>query len=113
MTDTVFLLVYHFYRAAVDITYPFFSTPMNAASFRANIQETLKLKQQLEGGTMTKTLTLSPAKPLRLARLLSRIPQQVPNWSVTTVVPDNVYQIGAWFVDVRHGVQGTECLSFK
>ena len=87
------------YRAAVDITYPLFSTPMNADSFRTNIRETLKLK----GNT-----TLSPEKPL--LRTSVRVPQPVPGWTVTSVAPD-VYQIGPWFVDVRHGVQGTECLN--
>ena len=88
------------YRAAVDITYPLFSTPMNADSFRTNIRETLKLK----GST-----TLSPEKPLLGTSM--RTPQPVPGWTVTSVAPD-VYQIGPWFVDVRHGVQGTECARF-
>ena len=84
------------YRAAVDITYPLFSTPMNADSFRTNIRETLKLK----GNTTP------------LLRTSMRAPQPVPEWTVTSVAPD-VYQIGPWFVDVRHGVQGTECLRFN
>ena len=88
------------YRAAVDITYPLFSTPMNADSFRTNIRETLKLKANT---------TLSPEKPL--LRTSMRTPQPVPGWTVTSVAPD-VYQIGPWFVDVRHGVQGTECARF-
>ena len=87
------------YRAAVDITYPLFSTPMNADSFRTNIRETLKLKSTTIG-------ILSPEKPLL------RAPQPVPGWRVTSVAPD-VYQIGPWFVDVRHGVQGTECMKFR
>ena len=97
LTDCVATTSVAGYRAAVDITYPLFSTPMNADSFRTNIRETLKLKSNT---------TLSLEKPLRASM---RAPQPVPGWTVTSVAPD-VYQIGPWFVDVRHGVQGTECL---
>ena len=96
LTDCVATTSVAGYRAAVDITYPLFSTPMNAASFRTNIRDTLKLK----GNT-----ALSPEKPL--LRTSMRAPQPVPGWKVTSVSPD-VYQLGPWFVDVRHGVQGME-----
>ena len=96
----------------MDITYPFFSTPMNAASFGANIRETLRLKEKkAEEGAAMMMMTISPEKPLRLARLLSRAPQPVPSWSVSSVAPD-ICQIGPWFVDVRHGVQGTVRLTY-
>ena len=38
LTDCVATTSLAGYRAAVDITYPFFSTPMNAASFVANVE---------------------------------------------------------------------------
>ena len=80
---------------------------MNAASFRANIQETIELEEKAEGGATSRNVACSPEKPLRRVK---QAPQPVPCWAVTSVAPD-VYQIGPWFVDVRHGVQGTECLS--
>ena len=78
---------------------------MNAASFKANILETLELKERAEDGATSQNV--APEKPLRRAK---QDPQALPSWAVTSVA-SGVYQIGPWFVDVRHGVQGTECLS--
>ena len=39
LTDCVATTSLAGYKAAVEITYPFFSTPMNAASFADNILE--------------------------------------------------------------------------
>eukprot|EP00959_Pyramimonas_sp_CCMP1952_P086343 1805907-Pyramimonas_sp.AAC.1 len=38
LTDCVATTSSAGYKAAVEITYPFFSTPMNAASFLANVK---------------------------------------------------------------------------
>ena len=56
------------YRAATDITYPFFSLPMNAASFRENIHATRTIQQlqkqdispQLQGKRVLCSATASP-----------------------------------------------------
>jgi len=90
LTDCVATTSSAGYKAAVEITYPFFSTPMNAASFLANVKAAVCLY---------KSPSNSSAKRPRLDK-----PQH--KTFAFDRIADDVFQAGPWFVDVRQGVQG-------
>lgn len=68
---------------------------MNAASFVANIKEAAAIGK---GGT-TQCLVAKPEAKM------SAKPYRKAPWAVRGIAQD-VYQVGPWFVDVRHSVQG-------
>lgn len=84
LTDCVATTSVAGYRAAVDITYPFFSTPMNAETFTANVNAAVALS---EAPSTKRVKTCAGRHP-------------VAEWSVKEIGVD-VYQLGPWFVDVR------------
>lgn len=94
LTDCVATTSAAGYKAAVEITYPFFSTPMNAASFLANVREAKAFEPPL--------CTIVPEPPAKRAKFL---PHTKASWAFNSIA-DDVYQAGPWFVDVRQGVQG-------
>ena len=65
----------YFYRAAIEITYPFFSTPMNAASFRSNILE--QIERIIEDKNCNDTRICDPTLP----------------WNFRNIVGQEVYQV--------------------
>jgi len=88
LTDCVATTSFPGQNAAVNITYPFFSTPMNAESFLMNITETNKN-------------ALTPVVP-RPAPRSGPFPKS--DWAVREIGGPDLYQFGPWFVDVRQCV---------
>ena len=84
LTDCVATTSKEGYKAAVEITYPFFSTPMNAASFAASILE------------QTKVVVHPCTFPKKNKEFDCPLP-----WKFRNLVGEDVYQVGPWFVDVR------------
>eukprot|EP00927_Polykrikos_kofoidii_P037890 TRINITY_DN32096_c0_g1_i1.p1 TRINITY_DN32096_c0_g1~~TRINITY_DN32096_c0_g1_i1.p1 ORF type:complete len:598 (-),score=71.58 TRINITY_DN32096_c0_g1_i1:94-1887(-) len=84
-------------KAAIEITYPFFSTPMNSVSFLANIKAASAIHQTKDQNEDT-VCGQPQAKRARPSA-------SHPDWAVRNLAPD-VYQVGPWFVDVRQSIQG-------
>ena len=94
LTDCVATTSMAGYKASTEITYPFFSTPMNTASFLANIKAAAAVKPLPDFLQPFKKAKLEPAQP-----------HPLPTWAFESVAT-NVYQAGPWFVDVRHRAVG-------
>jgi len=92
LTDCVATTSLAGYKAAVDITYPFFSTPLNAASFVANLKASVALDN---------SSIVAPAPK----RAKSQQSHPKPSFAMTEIA-DSVYQVGPWFVDVRQSAVG-------
>jgi nicotinamidase-related amidase len=118
LTDCVATTSFTGNRAAIDITYPFFSTPMNAASFTANVTAAAALsassaasgssnKQQAEAQAQAVDAPL--AKRPRVTESPTPVPAPRPTapWAFASVA-EGVYQAGPWFADVRRQLQGDE-----
>jgi len=90
-------------KAAIEITYPFFSTPMNAASFLANLKDGTSLVQE---GPPAKRIKFAPppTATTEAAVLEKSPPHPHPVFGFRSIAGDDVYQVGPWFVDVRQSV---------
>ena len=96
LTDCVATTSAAGYKAAVEITYPFFSTPLNAFSFLANVKGSVALAR-----CPIAAADPPPAKRLKAAQT----PHQTRAWSFSSIATD-VFQAGPWFADVRQSAIG-------
>jgi nicotinamidase-related amidase len=102
LTDCVGTTSVAGYKAAVEITYPFFSTPMNGHSFLANIKEARAEEERRQQPAE------EPAAKRRKCVDIGRTdPKDLPKkpWDFYSIAPD-IWQVGPWFVDVRHHAIG-------
>jgi hypothetical protein len=109
-------------KASIEITFPFFSTPLNSASFLANLRGVATLGSSSSSTTITSSSGSSsssaaqPPAPVS-SRGTSRpspppppptatAPHPHADWEFRTIQEGSVYQVGPWFVDVRQSHQG-------
>jgi len=92
LTDCVATTSMAGYRIAVEIIYPFFSTPMTAATFASNILEQAELTNDQDCNHVT-----TACDPMM-------------DWDFRTIAGQKVYQVGPWFVDVRQSAIGEKIL---
>ncbi len=96
LTDCVATTSLRGWKAATEITYPFFSVPMRKDTFLANVQASVSASSSSSSSSPSS----SPAVP--------SAPHPRPSWAVRRVVDngDDVFQFGPWFVDVRLSTVG-------
>ena len=95
LTDCVATTTLRGYQAAVEITYPFFSTPMKAASFERNIRAAAALA--LAASSMS--------RPMKRPRVAARVAHPRASWAVRDVGV-GLWTVGPWFADVRQSAIG-------
>jgi nicotinamidase-related amidase len=103
LTDCVATTSMAGYKAATEITYPFFSTPMNAASFLANLNATVELSRR---NLRTKEPSSKRTKRAQPQSKQQKVPYPKAEWAVRSISGEDVYQFGPWFVDVRNNAVG-------
>ena len=114
------------YQSCVDITYPFFSTPMKCDTFIANIKETVNRLRSIREFNIPKELTCLAAKHIYSkssdTEKCSHKPRLSDNenvgyttlpWTFQAIAgnqgePPQIYQAGPWKVDVRNSAVGEE-----
>jgi len=118
LTDCVATTTMRGYKSCVEITYPFFSTPMNSASFLACVRTAMKFPEvfKLESWQNTEVKLNLPTWASRHFVADSSKAQMVetdlsrPIQSITFDQTE-VYQMGPWHVDVRQSAIGEKIVS--
>jgi nicotinamidase-related amidase len=108
LTDCVATTTMRGYKSCVEITYPFFSTPMNCDSFLACLRSAMKLPPSFIVKPLRDTVIEFKTPPWASRHFLHEASSGKGKMGIVEdpSAQADVYQVGPWFCDVRQSAIG-------